>query len=78
MSIDYIRNSLETMRYFEKASISETYSNGGTDAYTVHYVHDNLQFEVQSSVSEEIILFNSMEAASEWIHLKTSSPVPQT
>lgn len=77
MSIDYIRKSLETMRYFEKASISETFSSGGTDAYTVRYIHDNLQFEVQSSVSEEIILFNSVEAASEWIHLKTDSPVMQ-
>ncbi|QHJ71074.1 hypothetical protein [Planococcus halotolerans] len=77
MSIDYIQKSLETMRYFEKASISETFSNGGTDSYTVHYIHDNLQYEVQCSANEEIILFDSVEAASEWIHIKTNSPATQ-
>lgn len=78
MSIDYIRKTLETMRFFEKASISETFSNGGFETYTVRFLTDKLKYEVSSSVNDDTVFFESSEAAAEWLHKKVNTPKSQT
>lgn len=77
MSIEYIIKTLETMRYFGTASISETFSNGATENFTVHYQAENAYFVISSSLTENVIAFESAESAAEWIHEKTSQTIAQ-
>lgn len=78
MSIDYIRKTLDTMRFFEKASISETFSNGVSETYTVRFLTDRLKYEVSSSLNDDTVFFDSSEAAAEWLHKKVNPAISQT
>lgn len=77
MSIEYIIKKTEEMRYFGTASISETFSNGATENFTVHYQAENAYFVISSSLTENVIAFESAKSVAEWIHEKTSQTVAQ-